>query len=96
MGEKIIFKSSQIFAASGCVGHTNLIKRSKQGCLAQETVSSHLRYNMMEDNVRKRIYIYIHLGHYAVQQILKKYCKSTMMEKIKMLKKKKKRRSKQG
>ena len=26
-------------------------------CIAQETISNHLRWNMMEDNVRKRIYM---------------------------------------
>jgi len=40
--------------------------------IAQATISSHLRGNMMEDNVRKRIYIYIYIyvcmmSHFAVQ-----------------------------
>ena len=30
-------------------------------CKAQETISSHLRWNMMEDNVRKRMYVYIYM-----------------------------------
>jgi len=32
--------------------------------IAQRTISSHLQWNMIQDNVRKRIYI----GHFAVQQ----------------------------
>ena len=43
---------------------------------------------MMEDNVRKRIYIYLWLGHFAVQQKLTEYCEATIIEK-KILKKKK-------
>ena len=30
------------------------------------TVSSHLWWNMMEANVRKRMYVYVWLGHFAV------------------------------
>ena len=30
-------------------------------CIAQGTISSHLGWNMMEDNVRKRIYIYLYM-----------------------------------
>ena len=46
-------------------------------CIAQGTVSSHLWWNMKEDNVRKKkIYI------------LTKHCKPTVMKKIKILKKK--------
>jgi len=41
----------------------------------------------MEDNVRKRIYIYVWLGHFAVQYKLIEHCKSTIMEKIKIIKK---------
>ena len=35
-------------------------------CIALGTISSHLWWNMMEDNVRKRIYIYVCPGHFAV------------------------------
>ena len=54
-------------------------------CTAEGTTSSHLWCNMMEDNVIKRIYIYIcmyvWLGHFAVQQKLTGHCKSTIIEK---------------
>ena len=47
-------------------------------CIAQGTVSNHLWWNMMEDNVRKRKYTYIHIyllpGHFAVQQKLTEHC----------------------
>ena len=39
------------------------------------TISNLLRLTMMEDNMRKRIYICVWLGHYAVQQKLTQYCK---------------------
>ena len=37
--------------------------------ITQGTISSHLWWNMMEDNVRKKVYIYmcVWLGHLAVQ-----------------------------
>ena len=35
--------------------------------IAQGTVSSHLWLNIMDDNVRKRMYINVWLGHLAVQ-----------------------------
>ena len=40
----------------------------------------------MEDNVSKIMYMYIYvcLGHFAVQQKLTKHCKSTIIEKIKI------------
>ena len=42
---------------------------------------------MMEDDVKKYIYIHIYicLGHFAVQWKLTEHCKSTVIEKIKIL-----------
>ena len=54
-------------------------------CIAPGTIASHLRWNMMEDNVRKSIYIW--LSHFAVQEKLTEQCKSTIMNKIKVLNK---------
>ena len=34
----------------------------------------------MKDNVRKRMYTYVKLGHFAVQQKLSEHCKSTMIK----------------
>ena len=57
-------------------------------CIAQGNVSNHLWWNLMEDNVRKRMYICI-TGHFAVQQKLIEYCKSAMTKiKIKVNNKK--------
>ena len=43
----------------------------KKKCVkAQETISNLLWQNMMEDNRRKRMYIYVRLGRFAVQQKL--------------------------
>ena len=53
-------------------------------CIAQGTMSSHL-WNMMEDNVRKTIYIFVFLSHFAVWWKLTKHGKSTIMEKIKII-----------
>ena len=36
-------------------------------CIPLGTKSSHLQWNMMEDNVRKGMYIYVWLGHFALQ-----------------------------
>ena len=44
------------------------------------TLSNHLEWNIIENNVGKRIYIYIYIfmtGHFAVQQKLPEHCKST-------------------
>ena len=52
--------------------------------IAQGTISNHLWRNMMEDNVRKRMYMHIYmymyvwLGHFSGQQKLTGYCKSTI------------------
>ena len=43
---------------------------------------------MMEDNVREEMFIYIGLGHFAVQQKLAQHCKSTIILKKKRLNKK--------
>ena len=50
----------------------------------------------MEGNVRKRMCVYIELCHFAVQQKLIEQCKSTIIEKMKILKKKKKEKEKRG
>ena len=42
----------------------------------------------MEDNERKRMYIYVSLGHFAVQQKLTEHCKSTTIKKEKIKKQK--------
>ena len=34
---------------------------------------------MMEDNVRKRMYVYVYLGHFAVQQKMTEHYKSTII-----------------
>ena len=36
---------------------------------------------MIEDSMRKTIYIYIKLSHYDVQQELTEHCKSTILQK---------------
>ena len=35
-------------------------------CVAQGTTPSLLWQNMMEDNMRKRMYVYVWLGHFAI------------------------------
>ena len=49
-------------------------------CIAQGTMSNHLQWNMMEDNVKKRMYVNIWLGHFAVQQKLTEHCESTIIK----------------
>ena len=39
-----------------------------------------LGQTMMEDNIRKGMYIYVRLGHFAVQQKLVQHCKSTILQ----------------
>ena len=39
------------------------------------SISNHLRWNTMEDNVKKRICSYVYLGHFVVQQKLTEHCK---------------------
>ena len=60
-----------------------LIKKKKKRfcCIAQGTISSHLRWKMMEDKERKRMYTYVWLGHFAVQQKVTEHCQSTMIKK---------------
>ena len=45
-------------------------------CVAQGTLSSHLLWNMMEDNVRKRMYVC--MGHFAIQQKSTDHYKSSI------------------
>ena len=55
-------------------------------CIAQGTVSSQsLAMEHDEDNVRKRMYVYVWLGYFAVQQKLTEHCKSTIILKIKKI-----------
>jgi len=42
---------------------------------------------MMEDNVKKRMHIYVLLGHSAIQQKLTEHYKSTIIKKFKKKKK---------
>ena len=35
---------------------------------------------MIEDNMRKRMYIYVWLGHFAVQLKLAQHCRSTILK----------------
>ena len=56
-------------------------------CIAQGTLSSRLRWNMMEDKVRKRMYIYVcDWGFLLYSRKLTEHCKPTIMEKIKIIK----------
>ena len=51
--------------------------------IAQGTICNHLWWNMMEDNVREWMCIYIlhiELGHFAVQQKLIEHCWSTIIK----------------
>ena len=36
---------------------------------------------MVEDNVKKRMYVDVRLGHFAVQQKLTEHCKSAVIKK---------------
>ena len=51
-------------------------------CVEQGTMSSLLDQNMMEDSMKKkkRMYICVWLGHFAVQPKLKEHCKSTIIK----------------
>ena len=57
--------------------------------MTQGTESNLWGQNMMEDDMRKRmciymcVYIYIYLGHFAVQQKLAQNCKPTIIKKCK-------------
>ena len=42
---------------------------------------------MMEDDTRKRMYICVWLGHFAVQQKFTEHCKSTILQFKKFFKK---------
>ena len=55
--------------------------------IAQATVSSHLEWNMMEGNVRKRMYTI------SVQQKWTEHCKSIIIEKNENLKRQKKKKN---
>ena len=46
---------------------------------AQGTGSNLLGQNVMEDNMRKKMNIYVCQGRYAVQQKLTQHCKSTIL-----------------
>ena len=51
--------------------------------IAQGTIPSHLRQKMMEDNVKKRMYMDVWLGHFALQQKLTEHCTSTKIKRLK-------------
>ena len=59
--------------------------------VAVGTISGYLWWSMIEDNVRKRMYIYIYvwLCYLAVSRKLAGHCKPNIMEKMKIIKKKK-------
>ena len=56
-------------------------------CIAQGIISNLFRQNMIEDSMRTKMYIYVWLGHYAVQQKLTQHCKLTITKKEEMVKK---------
>ena len=61
------------FGISGCkLLHLEWLKNK---VLLYSTGNYLLEETMMEDNVRKRMYIHVELGHFAVQQKLAQHCK---------------------
>ena len=67
------------FGVSRCkVLHLEWIS-SESYWAAPGTISSLLGENMMEDNTRKIMCVYIYIGHFAVQQKLLQHCKSTII-----------------
>ena len=58
-------------------------------CRAKGTISSHLWWDMIEDNVRKRIYVYMYNWVTLLNSRNWQNTKSTIMEKIKIIKLKK-------
>ena len=57
-------------------------------CIAQGTISSHLRWSMMEDNVKKRMYIYICVCDWVTllySRKLTEHCETIIMERIKII-----------
>ena len=63
----------------------------RSNCTAEGTISNLLRETMMEDNIRKGMYIYLGLGHFAVQQKWEQHGKSILI--LKYVKQNKKMRS---
>ena len=59
----------------------------KSYCTAQGTVSNLLGQDTMGYDRRKRTYIYVWQGHFAVQQIFAQHCKSTIRKKCEKVKK---------
>ena len=58
-------------------------------CVAQGAITSHLWWNMMEDNVRKRMYICMcDWVTFLCSRKLTEHCKPAIMEKIKIIIKK--------
>ena len=47
-------------------------------CILEGITPNHLWWNVMEENMRKRIYIY--LGHFAVQEKFTEHCNSTVIK----------------
>ena len=60
------------------VGRCKWLHLEWSSYIAQGTIFSLLGENMMEDHMRKRMYMYVWLGHCAIQQKLAPHCKSTM------------------
>ena len=76
------------FGESRCkLFHLEWINSGGPTVTAQGTTSSFLEENMMENSMRKRVYMCLWLGHDAVQQKLAQRCKSTILK----LKKKRKK-----
>ena len=69
----------------GCIGTSFNTQNPTAGSYwaAQGTMSNLLGWNMMEDSMKKkkRMYIYVWLGYFIVQQKLKKRCKSSTLKK---------------
>ena len=51
-------------------------------CIAQGNIPSHLGWNTMEDDVKKRMYKICKLGHFAIQHKLAEHCKSTIIKNV--------------
>ena len=61
--------------------------KMRPSCIAQGTISVLLGQNMMEDNMRRNVYVHIYarLGHFSVQQKLSKHKSAILQFKKKRL-----------
>ena len=57
-------------------------------CVAPGPILNHLWKNMIEDPMRKRMYLYLYLGHFVVQWKLTERCISTIIKNWKKKKRK--------